>query len=59
MVRAVRLLSALGGEGEAMLLHDLDVDGLPAPLRVAEHFTVDNGRIVRLRQIHDTAPFRR
>jgi ketosteroid isomerase-like protein len=58
MVRAVHLLCALDGEGEAMRLYDLEVAGLAEPLRIAEHFTVEDGRIVRLRQIHDTAALR-
>jgi ketosteroid isomerase-like protein len=57
MVEKVRLLSELSGEGEAMLLYDLTVSGL-GDLRVVEHFTVRSGRIVRLRQIHDTAAIR-
>jgi hypothetical protein len=27
-------------------------------MRIAEHFTVNDGRIVRLRQVHDTAHLR-
>jgi uncharacterized protein YndB with AHSA1/START domain len=42
---------------EAMLLYDMDVEGI-GNLRVVEHFTVRNGRIVRLRQVHDTEPIR-
>lgn len=57
MVRHVELLSAMGTNGEAMLLYDLDADGL-GEMRVAEHFTVQHGRIARLRQIHDTAAVR-
>jgi len=57
IVRHVELLSAIGGNGEAMLLYDLDADGL-AQMRVAEHFTVQDGKIIRLRQIHDTAAVR-
>jgi len=57
MVEKVELLSALASTDEAMLLYDMTVRGLGA-LRVAEHFTVRDGRIVRLRQIHDTAPIR-
>ena len=53
----VRLLSALGGDGEATLLYDMDVPGLPT-MRVAEHFTVSGGRIARLRQVHDTHALR-
>lgn len=55
--RRVELLAELFGEGEAMLLYDMEVEGL-GPLRVAEHFTVSAGRIVRIRQIHDTAALR-
>lgn len=57
MVERVDLLAELGADDEAMLLYDLSVRGLGA-LRVAEHFTVRAGRIVRLRQIHDTAKVR-
>lgn len=53
----VELLSELSCRDEAMLLYDMKVRGVGA-LRVAEHFTVENGRVVRLRQIHDTAPVR-
>jgi ketosteroid isomerase-like protein len=53
-VESVELLSELASDDEAMLLYDMKVTGLGA-LRVVEHFTVKNGRIVRLRQIHDTA----
>jgi ketosteroid isomerase-like protein len=56
-VRSVALLSELAAGNEAMLLYDLVVDGL-GELRVAEHFTVSDGRIARLRQIHDTAELR-
>jgi limonene-1,2-epoxide hydrolase len=55
--KRVDLLSQTAGEGEAMLLYDMDVEGL-GEMRVAEHFTVTHGRIVRLRQIHDTASLR-
>lgn len=57
MTRSVDVLSELGSGDEAMLLYDMDVEGLGA-LRVAEHFTVRDGRITRLRQIHDTAAIR-
>ncbi len=42
---------------EGMLLYDMDVAEL-GPLRVAEHFTVENGKITRIRQVHDTAALR-
>ena len=57
LARRVELLSAMGAGGEAMLLYDMDVEAL-GPLRIVEHFTVADGRIVRLRQIHDTADLR-
>jgi limonene-1,2-epoxide hydrolase len=57
MVKRVALLAEFAKDHEAMLLYDLDVDRLGA-LRVAEHFTVDDGRITRIRQIHDTAAVR-
>jgi ketosteroid isomerase-like protein len=57
LVRRVELLSAMGANNEAMLLYDLDADGL-GTMRVVEHFTVHDGKITRLRQIHDTAGVR-
>jgi hypothetical protein len=57
MVTEVNLLAAMEAGHEAMLLYDLDAPGL-GTLRVAEHFTVQDGKITRLRQIHDTAPVR-
>lgn len=57
MATRVTLLSELGHAEEAMLLFDMDVQGL-GPLRVAEHFTVADRHITRLRQIHDTAALR-
>lgn len=30
----------------------------PDALRIVEHFTIREGRIVRLRQVHDTAAIR-
>ena len=57
MVSNVELLAAMSDGDEAMLLYDLDVERLGI-LRVAEHFTVDDGKITRIRQIHDTAAVR-
>jgi len=57
MVTDVELLAAMSDGDEAMLLYDL-VAGPVGTLRVAEHFTVADGKIVRIRQIHDTAPVR-
>jgi hypothetical protein len=57
MTRSVDLLAEMESGDEAMLLYDMDVDGL-GPLRVAEHFTVHDGKIARIRQIHDTVALR-
>ena len=57
MVTDVELLAAMSDGDEAMLLYDLAA-GPVGTLRVAEHFTVADGKIVRIRQIHDTAPVR-
>jgi hypothetical protein len=57
MVEHVELLSELAGEREAMLLYDATVNGL-GQMRIVEHFTLERGRIVRLRQVHDTVAIR-
>jgi hypothetical protein len=57
MAKRVDLLAAMSAGDEAMLLYDMDVEGLGV-LRVAEHFTVESGKITRIRQIHDTAAVR-
>jgi ketosteroid isomerase-like protein len=57
MTRSVELLSAMSAGNEAMLLYDMEVEGLGI-MRVVEHFTVRGGRIARIRQIHDTAVLR-
>ena len=56
MTSGVRLLAELGDSEQAMLLYDMT---LPiGDLRVAEHFTVHDGKIRTIRQIHDTAGLR-
>jgi len=57
LVEGVTLLAEFGGVDEAMLLYDMRVSGL-GEIRVAEHFTLKSGRIVRLRQVHDTVAIR-
>jgi len=57
VVSTVTLLTELANDRDAMLLYDMEVHGL-GPLRVAEHFTVEDGKITRIRQIHDTAALR-
>jgi len=56
-VSTVKLLTELANDRDAMLLYDMEVRGIGS-LRVAEHFTVDKGKITRIRQIHDTAALR-
>ncbi len=55
--RSVDLLAEMGDGDQAMLLYDMDIEIL-GTLRVAEHFTVADGKIVRVRQIHDTFALR-
>jgi hypothetical protein len=57
MVSSVDLLAEMSAGDEAMLLYDLDVQQL-GKLRVAEHFTVADAKITRIRQVHDTAALR-
>lgn len=57
MAAWVDLLAAMSAGSEAMLLYDMELERLGV-IRVAEHFTVADGKIVRLRQIHDTAALR-
>lgn len=57
IVKRAVLLAEFEKGDEAMLLYDMDVDAL-GTLRIAEHFTVANGKITRIRQIHDTAALR-
>ena len=52
-MKSVELLAEFTKGDEAMLLYDMDVEKIGA-LRVAEHFTVKQGRISKIRQIHDT-----
>jgi ketosteroid isomerase-like protein len=57
LVSRAEILVELGDHTEAIQLYDMEVTGLGS-MRVAEHFTVHDGKIVRLRQIHDTAALR-
>jgi hypothetical protein len=57
LVSAAKLLAAMSDRDEAMLLYDLQVEGL-GPLRVVEHFTVADGKITHIRQILDTVAVR-
>ena len=56
MASNLETICEVGTRTDAVLIYDMT---LPiGVLRVAEHFTVSNGRITRIRQIHDTAPLR-
>jgi ketosteroid isomerase-like protein len=57
LAASVELHAAMSDGDDGMLLYDMDVAGF-GTLRVAEHFTVHDGKIVRIRQIHDTAALR-
>ncbi|MFZ5863267.1 MAG: nuclear transport factor 2 family protein [Nitrospirota bacterium] len=57
LVKSVDLLAEFSKANEAMLLYDMDVEGL-GKMRIAEHFTIADERIVRIRQIHDTTAVR-
>jgi hypothetical protein len=57
LVTRVELLSEMSAGNEAMILYDMDVEQL-GTIRVAEHYAIADGKIARLRQIHDTAAFR-
>lgn len=57
MVNRVFLLSEFAHGNEAMLLYDMEIDQL-GKMRIAEHFTVTDGKITCIRQIHDTADLR-
>ena len=58
VVNQVELLAEFENGDEALLLYDLDVDGV-GPLRIAEDFTVANGQITRIRMVNDTAELRK
>lgn len=56
MASKLELICEVGSPTDAVLIYDMT---LPiGVLRVAENFTVNNGRITRIRQIHDTAALR-
>ncbi len=56
MTSRLELLAEFGNENDALLLYDMT---LPfGVMRVAEHFTVSDGQITRIRQVHDTAVIR-
>jgi hypothetical protein len=56
-VTSVDLLAEFSHGDEAMLLYDI-VTGPVGTIRIAEHFTIADHRITRIRQIHDTVALR-
>ena len=57
LVSNVRILSVIAGPGEAVMIYDLTMDTL-GTLRIAEQFTVAEGKITSIRHVHDTATMR-
>jgi hypothetical protein len=57
LVSSVRILSEYARPGEAVLVYDL-VTGPIGTLRIAEQYTVVEGKITFIRQVHDTATMR-
>jgi uncharacterized protein YndB with AHSA1/START domain/limonene-1,2-epoxide hydrolase len=57
LAERVDLLAEFGSGTEALLLYDMQTQPL-GRFRVAEHFTVDDGLIRRIRHVHDTVAFR-
>lgn len=57
LATSVELHAAMSDGDDGMLLYDMEVADFGV-LRVAEHFTVRDGKIIRIRQIHDTAALR-
>jgi hypothetical protein len=57
LIETIEMLAMLGDDDQALLLYDLELVAI-GPLRVAEHFTVEQGLITRIRQVHDTANLR-
>jgi hypothetical protein len=56
MASTLEMVCELGSPTDAVLIYDMT---LPiGVLRVVEHFTVSDGHITRIRQIHDTAALR-
>jgi hypothetical protein len=57
-VSAVKLLAAMGDGDEAMMLYDLQIEGL-GELRVFELSTVAGGKIKHVQQVYDTVEVRK
>ena len=57
LVSSVDLVAEFSQGDEAMLLYDIVAEPI-GTIRIAEHFTVADDRITRIRQIHDTVALR-
>ena len=56
-VTSIEVLAEFSNDGEALLLYDLEIKPI-GDIRVAEHFSVADGRITMIRHVHDTAALR-
>ncbi len=57
LVRSVDLLAEFASAGEVLLVYDMHTDRF-GTVRVAEEFTINRGRIQRIRHVHDTFALR-
>jgi len=57
LAERVDLLAEFGSGDQALLLYDMHTEPFDR-VRIAEHFTVSNGLIRRIRHVHDTAALR-
>ena len=53
----VKLLAEFGDDREAILLYDFNFEPV-GKFRIAEHFKIENDKIVLIRHIHDTHALR-
>ena len=58
LAKTVRILGEFANEDQAVILYDMDVEGL-GQVRMAENFFVKSGLINKIRQIHDTHEIRK
>jgi len=56
-VQRTELVAELGSEEEAIRIYDMTTEPF-GTIRIAEHFTVADGLIARIRHVHDTAALR-
>jgi limonene-1,2-epoxide hydrolase len=57
LVAGVDLIAEVTDGAEAVLIYDIATEPV-GTLRIAEHFTVADGRITQIRHVHDTAALR-